>query len=105
MIKDFQPYQHHLKHKVLKLIKKVIQGLFGLTQYQLRIGIADEKIVKNRMITCKDCDERIVISYQNQKKQTDATLFLTLGKCRSCGCNLTKKISLQNQKCPLKKWV
>jgi hypothetical protein len=81
--------------------RQALQGILGLTQYQLKLGIAEEPTIANRVEVCGSCEFRKGTKYDIS---TEKSKLLTLGKCGECGCGLTKKVSLTKQICPKGRW-
>jgi len=71
-----------------------MQGLYGIAQFAFRINFASEQVFNKRKNICTKCDH--IKNFNEDFKHT---------KCGLCGCNLLKKLSLNNQQCPRKFWL
>tara|TARA_R110000824_G_scaffold237454_1_gene426218 strand:- start:285 stop:623 length:339 start_codon:yes stop_codon:yes gene_type:complete len=67
--------------------RSLLSGVLGLAKSTLNIGIARESTVRARRAICESCDSRKGNS------------------CGECGCYITHKTRLEEQTCPLGKWL
>lgn len=82
--------------------KTIIQGVMGLSQVALRIGIADTSIIDSRRDICRVCEH----SSKNKERTNRPTKGLTsFSVCGVCHCNIKAKTQLKNSKCPLERWT
>lgn len=76
-------------------IKKIKSGAIGLSKYTLGIDKSEKSEKQTRFDICKMCTKLQKTNHGIQKFKY---------KCSVCGCFIIPKISINSEKCPLKKW-
>lgn len=67
---------------------KVVKAVAG-------ISLAREETIEDRGSKCRGCEFALPCKHRPERKC----------KCGECGCLITLKIRLKNEKCPIGKWT
>jgi hypothetical protein len=84
--------REHPAWKLLRQTKtkknKLRRGVSGIARSLMGVGLVNRPTRKKRRAVCDGCDQYI--------KKMDM--------CNACGCNVTLKLRLAKERCPVDKW-
>ncbi len=72
----------------------IIRGTMGVARSVLGVQKLSQGAIRQRMDVCRECEHSVACKHNARQ----------VCKCKACGCWLSLKTKLRNERCPVGKW-